>query len=275
MKEAHEPGSFHQLSSVKRHIKYAQHTSKDRRTLAQLYLLHHWRRSPASLATHRPTPELFVDASQFGIGLYLGTRWLAWTFRHGHPEIEYGSDGKIDASWAELIAVEIGIFVVLAEGYRCVPISIWSDNMGVVEALKRGTWTANRGLDGISSRILNLCRAHGLSVSPKWIPSKMNPADNASRGAYPPKKMMLSYSPLLPRRLVHFMTKVDLDVSISAFPDSYLIWATNLIARSVTRYQTNRVFINPSTTKNYFHRAKRRHRTARLVRRGYFLLNDG
>ena len=227
MTEAHEPGNFHQLFSVRRHIQNAQRTSKDRRTLAQLYLLHHWRHSPASLASHPPTPELFVDASQFGIGLYLGTRWLAWTFRHGHPDIKYGPDGKINASWAELIAVEIGIHVVLAARYPYAHISIWSDNMGVVEALERGSWTANHGLDAILSRITHL-RTHFRSVSPKWIPSKMNPADNASRGAYPPKKMMLSYSPLLPRRLMQFMAKVDLDVSVLlAIPDSCLIQRTN------------------------------------------------
>jgi hypothetical protein len=225
MEEAHEPGNFHQLALVRRHIRHAEHIGKNQRTVAQLYLLHHWRRSPASLCLHRPTPELFVDASQFGIGLYLGTRWLAWTFVHGHPAIEYGPDGNIDASWAELIAVEIGIYVVLAEGYLDTPISIWSDNMGVVEALKRESWTMNHDLDGILNRILDLCDAGGLVESPKWIQSKMNPADKASRGTYPSKNMMLSYPSTLPWRLRKFMARVDLDVSFFTHPQ--LSWRTN------------------------------------------------
>lgn len=216
MEEAREPGNFRQLASVKRQVQHAQQTGKDQRTLAQSYILHHWRRPLTSLLLHGPTPELFVDASQFGIGVYLGTRWLAWTFLHGHPAIAYGPDGKIDASWAELIAVEIGVYAVVAAGYRHTPLSIWSDNMGVVKALGRKSWTTNRDLDGILGRILDLCDSHGLVESPKWISSKMNPADKASRGRYPPKKMMLSYRSILPWRLKEFMARVDLDVSVLA-----------------------------------------------------------
>ena len=219
MEEAREPGNFHQLASVKRHVQYAQQMGKDQRTLAQSYILHHWRRPRTSLLLHRPTPELFVDASQFGIGLYLGTRWLAWTFLRRHPAIKYGPDGNIDPSWAELIAVEIGIYVVVAEGYQYAPISIWSDNMGVVEALTRGGWTTNHDLGRIVGRILCLCRTHCLDVNPKWIRSKMNPADKASRGMYPPKKMMLSYPSIFPWRLSKFMAGVDSDVSALAIPD--------------------------------------------------------
>jgi len=119
-----------------------------------------------------------------------------------------GPDGKIVMSWAEIIAVELGIHALIAAGYRGTEVVLRSDNYGVVLALSRQTWTKNYGVEAILQRILLLCRSVGLVVIPKWVSTHVNPADGPSRGLYPPKEMRFGYVPEIPHHLRRFLVQV-------------------------------------------------------------------
>jgi len=165
--------------------------------------------SVSSAAGPRGTPEIFVDASALGIGLFLNKRWLAWTFIPNHSLIPLGPDNKVISSWAELIAVELGVLTVLAAGYNNTKIKLKSDNKGVVKAIKKGRWKPRYELDDILQRILGLCRDRGLVLKVGWVPSLLNPADKPSRGKYPPRVLMLEHCPEIPHYLAGLMLPVD------------------------------------------------------------------
>lgn len=225
MEEAHD-GNVVALGTIRDLIRTAERTPKKQRTPEQRYVLLTWRNSPrtagqsgtiskppvsttpaaaAASAAGCPIPlppstppEVFVDASGYGIGLILGDRWLAWKFPSKHPLLPLGPDGKLVMSWAELVAAELGVRTLLAAGYRNVPVTIWSDNEGVVNAIKNKRWTSRFGVDGVLQRVLELSKEHGLVLKVKWISTKLNPADGPSRGLYPEKESMLGTKPDLP-----------------------------------------------------------------------------
>ncbi|KAF8799346.1 hypothetical protein BYT27DRAFT_7028414, partial [Phlegmacium glaucopus] len=76
-------------------------------------------------------------ASAYGIGFIFNDHWLAWTFTPNHPNILLGSDGNINMSWAELIAVELSILSLLSSGYRDMKVLVRLENKGVVKALRK------------------------------------------------------------------------------------------------------------------------------------------
>ena len=207
------------LDQVRLLIYDAQRTHKSTRTAAQLYLLLNWR-TPSSLSISVPStssgsslnfgpmtghstasPEIFVDASAFGIGFILNDRWLAWSFVQGHPNIPMGPDGHIVMSWAELIAAEMGILTFIGAGHCNSQVILRSDNDGVIAAFKKRTWTKNFGLDEILKRVLKICQDANLVVIPTWIPTKANPADKPSRGVYAPTHLMFDPIPAIPSYL--------------------------------------------------------------------------
>jgi len=209
------------LDEVRLLIHDAQRTHKSKRTPAQLCLLLEWR-TPSSSSVRVPsTPstssinsssgpttnkspasrEIFVDASAIGIGFIFNDRWLAWTFVQGHPDIPLGPDGHVVISWAELTAAEMGILAFVSAGYRNTQVILRSDNEGVINALKKKTWTKNFGVDEILKRVLKICQDYNLDVVPVWISTKTNPADKPSRGVYPPKNLMFGHNPAIPSHL--------------------------------------------------------------------------
>lgn len=164
---------------------------------------------PAVLVLSTSTlPDMFVDASAHGIGLVFDNMWLAWTFSPRHPHIPLGPDRKPIMSWAELIAVELGVRTLLAANYRNVSITIRSDNEGVVQAFKFRKWIPKFGLDDILQRILRLCEPGGIQLRVKWVWTKANPADNPSRGVYPPSSMMFTHRPDLPQNMIGLVKDV-------------------------------------------------------------------
>ncbi|KAF8799319.1 hypothetical protein BYT27DRAFT_6866869 [Phlegmacium glaucopus] len=104
-------------------------------------------------------------------------------------------------SWAELIAVELGVLSLLSSGYRDMKVLVRSDNKGVVKALRNRRWTSNNRLDIILERILDLCEQARLELEVDLIPGKEIPADGPSRGEYPPLDAMLDHSPPIPQHL--------------------------------------------------------------------------
>jgi hypothetical protein len=219
MAAAHTRRDTEALDQVRLLIHDAHRTHKSKRTAAQLYLMLKWRTpslpsasvpstpSTSSLNSGSTTghsavsPEIFVDASEFGLGFILNERWLAWSFVQGHPDIPLGPDDHIVMSWAELIAAEMGILTFVSAGYRNTQVILRSDNEGVIAAFKKRTWTKNFGLDEILKRVLKICQDANLVVIPTWISTKANPADKPSRGVYPPRHLMFDHNPAIPLHL--------------------------------------------------------------------------
>lgn len=242
MLSAHE-GNVSSRRTILQLIRTAENTPKSQRTAEHVYVLLKWRkrkREPADIAPTRDAfdsvssnvtpaaaivgtilhsiqpatpvhanPELFVDASGYGIGLIFADKWLAWTFNPVHPSLPLGPDRKIVMSWAEIVAAELGIRTLLAAGQRNVPVTIRSDNIGVVNALNNRHSTPNYGVGVILKRILRLCRNGGLDVRAIWVSTKLNPADGPSRGRYPPRSAMLESRPKIPVELDGLIRDVD------------------------------------------------------------------
>ena len=219
MASAHEGGNTAALVEIRKLIVKSERTPRHRRTNAQKYLLLNWRSpsffnrnncsssastQPQSVPPAHPSPserlEIFVDASGSGIGFVFGKRWLAWTFKNT-PKIPLGGDGHIVMSWAELLAVEVGLRALIAAGYRSTSIIVRSDNTGVIDALKKKSWCPRHGIEEILQKILKLCGEYGIKLKPSWVSTTMNPADLPSRGVFPPSSLAFEFPPQLPARL--------------------------------------------------------------------------
>ena len=231
IRSAREPNNKIALKKVKALFKKAARTVRKKLTPEQVYILDNWdshssrsrRSSTFSLrsTTYPPLqpalssslslspPKIFVDASAFGIGFVFNNRWLAWTFISNHPNIPLGPDNNIIMSWAELIAVELGILTFLSGRYQAARVLVMSDNKGVVNALRTRKWSSNHGLDIILARILQLCEEAALELEPCWISTAENPADGPSRGEYPPLDLMLDHSPHIPPHLQELVIQVE------------------------------------------------------------------
>jgi hypothetical protein len=120
--------------------------------------------------------EFWVDAStSYGVGVVFAGHWVAWQFRAG-----WKTDGR-DIGWAEMIAIELGIRVVIELGFRNTHFLVQSDNTGVIGSVRAGkarNTEQNRSLQ----RIVALMRAHGLWITSEYVASAANIADAPSRG---------------------------------------------------------------------------------------------
>jgi hypothetical protein len=222
MASAHKEGNTTDLIKIRKLIARSERTARHERTEAQKYLLLNWR-SPSSSNNHsnlapnqlQPAPvvypsssqgrlEIFVDASGSGIGFVFGTRWLAWTFKKT-PKIPLGGDGKIVMSWAELLAVEVGLRSLITAGHRSTTITVFSDNMGVIDALNKKSWSQKHGLEESLQIILNLCKDYRIELRPRWVSTKDNLADMPSRGVFPPRSLSFKFPPKLPERLLDLL----------------------------------------------------------------------
>lgn len=142
---------------------------------------------------------LFVDAStEWGIGLVIGGRWLAWQLQEG-----WKSEGR-EIGWAEMVAVELAIRTLLTAKFTNCHIIVRSDNQGVIGALKAGrSWGTQQNF--ILREIVKLIQDHGLWISTIWIPSSENLADDPSRGLFPSKDTIHAFPPKLPFHLRKFL----------------------------------------------------------------------
>ena len=114
--------------------------------------------------------------------------------------------GRIDTSWSELIAVELGVRTLIAAGFRSTTVRIRSDNTSVVSALERRTWGKIDRLTSVLARITDLCDASELDIKPKWVVGGRNPGDAPSRGRFPPWEQLLMCAPPIPEHLESFIT---------------------------------------------------------------------
>ena len=224
MASAHKEGNTSALVKIRKLIAQSERTPRHKRTEAQKYLLLNWR-SPSSPSRNnhsnmapiqlQPAPavyssssqgklEIFVDASGWGIGFVFGTRWLAWTFKRT-PNIPLDGNGKIIMSWAELLAVEVGLRSLIAAGHRSTSITVFSDNTGVIDALNKKSWCQQYGLEESLQIILSLCGDYRIELRPRWVSTKDNLADMPSRGVFPPRSLSFKFPPKLPERLLDLL----------------------------------------------------------------------
>ncbi|PSR72208.1 hypothetical protein PHLCEN_2v11915 [Hermanssonia centrifuga] len=127
----------------------------------------------------------FSDASSgVGIGVQLGNRWRAWKLRDGWKT------EKRDIGWAEAIGFEflIRTIIQIIGGGRA--IRVYGDNKGVVEGWWNGR-SRNEQTNAVFRRIHSISRVSELRVLTSYVASANNPADNPSRGIFPPLQLLL------------------------------------------------------------------------------------
>lgn len=145
---------------------------------------------------------LYVDAStDWGIGLLLNGRWLAWKFHDG-----WRSEGR-DIGWAEMVAVELALRSLVAIGRHDTHVIIHSDNQGVVHSVAAGR---SRGCqqNAILRHIVHLIQTHKVWVTTTWISTHDNPADPISRGTLPVQGKRLTNRPAIPQHLSPYLSLV-------------------------------------------------------------------
>jgi hypothetical protein len=124
----------------------------------------------------RSNQRIYVDAStSWGIGLVIDEKWFAWRLKPG-----WKADGR-DIGWAEMTAVELAIRALVALGHSGQHVRLWSDNAGVVGALKNGC-SRNSEQNRCLQRIVTLFTEHRIWPDIEWIATHLNLADKPSRG---------------------------------------------------------------------------------------------
>jgi len=145
--------------------------------------------------------EGYSDASSsVGIGIVIGKRWRAWRLLPG-----WKSAGR-DIGWAEAVGMELLIRSVLQSsappGFK-----VFGDNTGVVE----GWWTGrsrNTETNRVFRRIHELVDQSNTILITRYVNTASNPADDPSRGVYPPKHLLLP--PVkLPDEITPFVVNFD------------------------------------------------------------------
>lgn len=118
--------------------------------------------------------EVYVDASGRGIGFIFDGQWEAWKLEAG-----WHKEGR-HIQWAEAVAAELGLRLMIAAGYSRSRILLRSDNQSVVQAVSELDFNEPQ-IGDIVKNIYSLCREHGITLHIKWIKSRDNPADDPSR----------------------------------------------------------------------------------------------
>jgi hypothetical protein len=145
------------------------------------------------------TSQIFVDAStSWGIGFFLDGQWLAWELLPG-----WKSEGR-DIGWAEMVAVELAVLVLIHAQFRNCHLILRSDNQGVVGALSGGK-SRNPQQNAVLRRIVSSFREADIWLSIEWVSTNDNPADKPSRGLFPPLQNIFSPIPPLPTYLSRFL----------------------------------------------------------------------
>jgi len=159
--------------------------------------------------THSLDLNAFSDASSgFGLAVTIGDRWRAWRLHK-----EWKRDER-DIGWAESVAFEMLIRILLTIDSSSTPLTVYGDNQGVVEAWRKGC-SNNKPTNRSFRRIHTILASPPRRVFTKYIPSKRNPADGPSRGKYPPTELALPRVPI-PSDIAHLIFDFD-DLHCSQF----------------------------------------------------------
>jgi len=156
-----------------------------------------------SLKPRQPfDPDLWVDAStNWGIGIIFGDNWYAWALTPG-----WKTDGR-DIGWAESVALELAVLILVDRNFHDCSVIIRSDNTGVIGAYEKGrsrNIPRNDSIRRISSSIV----PNNIMIVPTYIASTLNRADPISRGILGPPHLRAVSPPALPPELSGFLRNV-------------------------------------------------------------------
>ncbi|KAF7760889.1 hypothetical protein Agabi119p4_10298 [Agaricus bisporus var. burnettii] len=212
MKLAHLPGQGEILAEIKSLISKTHKTHNSQRTEVQKVLMLEWRRPSLTVTYESPTPppvasfsepeeivDVYVDASGTGIGFYLLGRWQAWKLKKGWKSVK----GR-DIQWAEAVAVEMGVLLLLKAGYAQKKIRLHSDNRQVVDAFSAENFDQAH-VGPIVQLCTDLCCTYGLDCTVEWVPGVENPADNPSRFLFLDKNKRFPCDIMIPHALQEFV----------------------------------------------------------------------
>lgn len=142
--------------------------------------------TPRAIPSPLPLQDIlaYSDASSgVGIAVVVGGEWRAWRLRAG-----WKTDGR-DIAWAEAVGFELLVRMVLRRGEFPHGFIVYGDNRGVVEGWWNGR-SRNRHVNAVFRRIHTLLDQHHTRVHTKYVASASNPADDPSRGVYPPSPQL-------------------------------------------------------------------------------------
>lgn len=176
--------------------------------------LHHdlqwWRVALTADVVQRPIPgpitaidiAAYSDASSgVGVAITIGNRWRAWRLVPG-----WKAENR-DIGWAEAVGFYFLAATILACHSNSDHFKVYGDNQGIVEGWWKGR-SRNKPTNEIFKRISELARNSQSSFYTRYVPSKLNPADDPSRGKYYNLALLLP-APPIPDYLRTFIVDFD------------------------------------------------------------------
>jgi hypothetical protein len=149
------------------------------------------------ILTHEiPGPVELIDKGAYSdassgveIAITIRNRWRAWRLLPG-----WKSEGR-DIGWAEAIGFEFLVKSILPSSSPGDNFKIFGDNRGVIEGWWKGR-SKNKATNSVFRRIHDVASSYQCTIHSQYVPSKENPADDPSRGIYPPESLLLPAVPI-------------------------------------------------------------------------------
>ena len=149
-----------------------------------------------SLMPHQTIdPHIWVDVStSWGIGIIYGDLWYAWSLRPG-----WKAKGR-DIGWAESIALELAVLILVDEGYHDCSIIIRGDNTGIIGAYNKDR-SHNIPHNKCICRITSSIVPNNILIVPIYVASALNREDPISHGIFGSPYLCVVLPPALPLEL--------------------------------------------------------------------------
>ncbi|SJK98561.1 uncharacterized protein ARMOST_01829 [Armillaria ostoyae] len=146
--------------------------------------------------------DIWVDASDWGIGLVVGGYWAAWKLAPG-----WRSEGR-EIGWSESIAIELAAqYVTSATTYTDTIFDLRSDNTGVIDAHNMGR-SRNPQRNASIRRLSLLLASRNLALAPSYVQSQNNLADPISCGVFGHQGSRLAINFALPDEIRQWLLHV-------------------------------------------------------------------
>jgi len=143
-----------------------------------------------------------VDAStDWGVGVIIGDQWAAWKLLPG-----WNTGGR-NIGWAESIAMELAVLILIGRGFKDCIITVHGDNTGIIGAYDKGrsrNVPCNDSLRCIAASVI----PNNITILPRYVPSAANRADPVSRGILGSSSLRAARPLVLPPELIPYLTDV-------------------------------------------------------------------